>query len=186
MNRSRQPTPSASRRTIVSTLSTNMPYPSSATARTTTASAMYEAYGANRPGGRVAPSRTAAIGGTFVARTAGASPATRVTKMPMNSETTIVRVARIRPVVGKSLLNALKSAFSPSARPTPSTRPVMEASSPIVSDSIVIEPSSWRREAPIVRSVASSRMRCATVIDSVLKMTNAPTKSAIPAKERRK
>ena len=37
-----------------------------------------------------------------------------------------------------------------------------------------------------MRSVANSRVRCATVIESVLKMTNAPTKSAIPAKESRK
>jgi hypothetical protein len=41
------------------------------------------------------------------------------------------------------------------------------------------------REAPSVRSVASSRTRWATVIDSVLKMTNAPTSSAIPAKPSR-
>ncbi len=37
------------------------------------------------------------------------------------------------------------------------------------------------REAPIVRSVASSRVRCATVIDIVLKMTKAPTKRATRA-----
>jgi hypothetical protein len=42
------------------------------------------------------------------------------------------------------------------------------------------------REAPSVRSVASSRVRWATVIDIVLKMTNAPTKSAIPPKASRK
>ena len=38
------------------------------------------------------------------------------------------------------------------------------------------------REAPSVRSVANSRVRWATVIDSVLKITNAPTSSAMPAK----
>ena len=47
-------------------------------------------------------------------------------------------------------------------------------------------PSTWRREPPSVRNVASSRGRCATVIDSVLKMTNAPTKSATPPKPSRK
>ena len=41
------------------------------------------------------------------------------------------------------------------------------------------------REAPSVRSVANSRVRCATVIDSVLKMTNAPTSSAMPPKPSR-
>ena len=38
----------------------------------------------------------------------------------------------------------------------------------------------WRRLAPSVRSVASSRVRCAIVIENVLKMTKAPTKSAMP------
>jgi hypothetical protein len=43
-------------------------------------------------------------------------------------------------------------------------------------------PRIWRRLAPIVRRVAISRVRWATVIESVLKMTKAPTKSAMPAK----
>ena len=38
------------------------------------------------------------------------------------------------------------------------------------------------REAPSVRSVANSRVRWATVIDRVLKITNAPTSSAMPPK----
>ena len=42
------------------------------------------------------------------------------------------------------------------------------------------------RDAPRVRSVASSRTRCATVIDSVLKMTNEPTISEIAANASRK
>ena len=42
------------------------------------------------------------------------------------------------------------------------------------------------REAPSVRSVANSRVRWATVIDSVLKITNAPTNSAMPPKPSRK
>ena len=37
------------------------------------------------------------------------------------------------------------------------------------------------RDAPSVRSVASSRVRCATVIEIVLKITNEPTNSEIPA-----
>ena len=41
------------------------------------------------------------------------------------------------------------------------------------------------REAPSVRSVANSRVRWATVIDSVLKITNAPTSSAMPPKPSR-
>ena len=42
--------------------------------------------------------------------------------------------------------------------------------------------STCRREAPIVRRVANSRVRCATVIASVLKMTKPPTNSAMPPK----
>ena len=61
-----------------------------------------------------------------------------------------------------------------------------DASSPMTSDSRMTEPRTCRREAPIVRSVANSRVRWATVIEKVLKMTNAPTKSAMPAKTRRK
>ena len=45
--------------------------------------------------------------------------------------------------------------------------------------------STCRREAPSVRSVASSRIRCATVIASVLAITKLPTKSAMPAKPSR-
>ena len=44
----------------------------------------------------------------------------------------------------------------------------------------------WRREAPSVRSVANSRVRWATVIDSVLKITNEPTNSARAPKPRKK
>ena len=51
----------------------------------------------------------------------------------------------------------------------------------MTSDSRITEPSTCRRDAPIVRSVANSRVRWATVIEKVLKMTNAPTKSAIAA-----
>ena len=39
----------------------------------------------------------------------------------------------------------------------------------------------WRRVAPSARSSANSRVRCATVIEKVLKMMNAPTSSAAPA-----
>ena len=61
-----------------------------------------------------------------------------------------------------------------------------EARNPMMSDSRITEPRICRRDAPIVRSVANSRVRCATVIEKVLKMTNAPTKSAMPAKASRK
>ena len=75
------------------------------------------------------------------------------------------------------------SASIPSARSTPRPRPTSDARSPMTSDSRITDPSICRRDAPIVRSVANSRVRCATVIENVLKMTNAPTKRAI-ARER--
>ena len=48
--------------------------------------------------------------------------------------------------------------------------------------STITDRNTWRRVAPSVRRVANSRARCATVIAIVLKMTNEPTKSAMPAK----
>ena len=62
---------------------------------------------------------------------------------------------------------------------------MIEPSRPTTTDSRTTEPSTWRREAPSVRSVANSRIRCATVIASVLAMTKLPTKSAMPAKPSR-
>ena len=52
---------------------------------------------AKRDSGSVAPSRTAAIGGTRVARIAGLRLAMSVTRIPTSSETTIVRVSSRSP-----------------------------------------------------------------------------------------
>ena len=68
----------------------------------------------------------------------------------------------------------------------PMASPITEPMSPIASDSSTTEPSTWRREAPSVRSSANSRVRCAIVIDSEFAITKDPTKSAIPANESRK
>ena len=56
----------------------------------------------------------------------------------------------------------------------------------MTSASRITEPRICRRDAPIVRSVANSRTRWATVIESVLKMTKAPTKRAMNPKASRK
>jgi hypothetical protein len=117
---------------------------------------------------------------------AGKSPASTVTPTPMIIEMTIVRVAKTVPVVGRSRFSASNSLFRPTASPRPTNRPMIEAIRPITSASMITDVRICRREAPIVRSVANSRVRCATVIESVLKMTNAPTKSAMPANESRK
>ena len=91
-----------------------------------------------------------------------------------------------RPLFGSVKPTASKSVNSPSrararGRARRSTR-----GRPSTSASTTIEPSTCRREAPSVRSVASSRVRCAIVIESELAITNAPTKSAITPKASRK
>ena len=57
---------------------------------------------------------------------------------------------------------------------------------PIASPSITIERRTWRRDAPSVRRVASSRVRWVIVIESEFAITNEPTKSAIPPNASRK
>ncbi len=170
----------------MSTSSTNIEYPSSATDTAITTRAMYGTNGASRPRGSVAPSRTAAMGGTRVARRAGKSPASTVITIPTSRLTTTVRIEKTRLEVGSPPPRASNNALSPFASNTPSARPTSEATTPITSASKRTETRTWRRDAPSVRSVASSRVRCATVIDIVLKITKAPTNSAIAANESRK
>ena len=74
-------------------------------------------------GGSTEPSRTAAIGGTRVARTAGHRLATTVTAVPTTSETITVRVVKTSEVKGSLTPSALKSASSPLARPSPTNEP---------------------------------------------------------------
>ena len=139
-----------------------------------------------RPGGSSAPSRTAAIGGTRVARRAGKKLAISVTTIPSASETTIVRVSNRSPLFGSVKPTASNSENSPLASASPRKRPTTEAITPIASASTTTDVRTWRREAPSVRSVASSRVRCAIVIDSELTITKAPTNSAMSPKASRK
>ena len=71
------------------------------------------------------------------------------------------------------------------ARPSPRKSPVTDASVPMMNDSSRTERRIWRRDAPIVRRVANSRVRWAIVIESELAITNAPTKSAMKPNESR-
>ena len=73
----------------------------------------------------------------------------------------------------------------PFATPYPTTSPIADATIPSTRPSTTTERMTCRRDAPRVRSVASSRVRWATVIDRVLKITNAPTSSAMPPKTSR-
>ena len=68
---------------------------------------------------------------------------------------------------------------SPFASARPRKRPTIDAITPIASASTTTDIRTWRRDAPSVRSVASSRVRCAIVIESELTITKAPTKSAM-------
>ena len=82
--------------------------------------------------------------------------------------------------------NETSSAFSPLASPSPRNKPATEARIPITSASSRTEARTWRCVAPRLRSVASSRVRWAMVIDRVLAITKLPTNSAIPPKASRK
>ena len=147
-----------------------------------TMTAVLSEWAAKREGGSVEPSRTAAIGGTRVARRAGTIVASTVIPVPSASETRTVRSANTIPASGSSPPIALSSLASPN----PANSPMTEASNPITKPSITTERMTCLREAPSVRSVANSRVRWATVIDRVLKITNAPTNSAIAPKPSRK
>jgi hypothetical protein len=153
-----------------------------ATEAAITTTAVFSEWAAKREGGSVEPSRTAAIGGTRVARSAGMMLASSVIPVPTAIETKIVRGANTNPTSGRSPPSAVSSLASP----TPAKSPTTEASSPITRPSMTTERMTCLREAPRVRSVANSRVRWATVIDRVLKITNAPTNSAIPPKPSRK
>ena len=77
------------------------------------------------------------------------------------------------PASGSSTPSAPNSATMPLAIPRPMTSPITEATRPITRPSSRTERMTCLREAPSVRSVANSRVRWATVIERVLKITNA-------------
>ena len=130
-------------------------------------------------------SRSASTGATRVARHAGSRPAISVTSMPTSSATITVRDANTIPASGRSSSIALKSALSPLARPIAGGDAHDRArAAPIASASSITERSTCRRDAPTMRSRPNSRERWATVIESVLKIVNAPTSIATPAEAR--
>ena len=109
-----------------------------------------------------------------------------VTTMPTSRATTIVLVSKSRPLFGSVKPTASKSENRSFARPRPANRPTTDASVPTTRASTTIETSTCRREAPSVRSVASSRVRWAIVIESEFAITKLPTKRAMPANTSRK
>ena len=74
-----------------------------------------------------------------------------------------------------------QSAWIPWATPTPASRPSPEARPPMTSASTATLRRTCLALAPMARSSASSRVRCATRITKVLLMMNAPTSRATPA-----
>ncbi len=166
--------------------STSDPTSINATASPMVVSAAAVPNRANRDGGSTEPSRTAAMGATRVERSAGRTAASTVTITPTSSDTMTVRALNTMPLCGRSIPKDTNSAFSPFASARPRNSPITDAISPMTNASSNTEPSTWRRVAPSVRRVASSRVRCATVIDSVLAITKLPTNSATPPNASRK
>ena len=70
--------------------------------------------------------------------------------------------------------------------PAPRPSPTRLENVPTMNASTSTDRVTWRREAPRARNRASSRVRWATSMENVLRMTNAPTKTAMKAKTRKK
>ena len=115
-----------------------------------------------------AVSRMAATGGTRPERSAGSSADRTVTSSPTTIVRMIVRGSRVSPLEGRSRPRAANAALSPRASSMPRPSPMMEPTSPTTTDSSRSDTATWRRLAPIARSSAFSRLRCATVIENVL------------------
>ncbi len=162
-------------------LATNRPMMSATRPSATVAIDAVVRYFAKRPSGRVAPSRTAAIGSTRVARIAGRRLASIVTITPTRIATITVRGLSTMPVFGSVKPAALNRANSSFASPRPTPSPTTDATAPITNDSVRIDRRTCRREAPSVRRVPNSRVRCAIVIESEFAITKLPTNSATPA-----
>ena len=127
-------------------------------------------------------SSSAATGGMRTAPRAGPNAATTVTPTPTSSPTTAVRGSKTSDPGGSVIPNPRSSAWSPSAASTPRPRPITEETSPVTAASPRTDRNTWRRLAPTMRSRASSRVRCPTMIENVLKMVNAPTNREMNAK----
>ena len=139
-----------------------------------------------RDGGSAAPSRTAAIGGTRVARSAGRRLAISVTTIADEQRDAIVRVLDHHRVRRQRRPSFSNSHIRPGQAEAEEEADDRSDHAHDRSASTMIEPSTWTREAPSVRSVANSRVRWAIVIESELTITKLPTKSAMPAKASRK
>ncbi len=150
----------------------------SATAPNTTTSQRRRA---RRADGLSLRARSASTGWIRDARRAGSMAAMRVTKMPT--------IAGDEERIGRKHDRARGSPSRPSAsrpprrppgaRPRPS--PITDPMTPMTRACVSMKPMTWSRLAPAARSRPTSRIRSPTVIESVLKMRNAPANRAIAA-----
>ena len=87
------------------------------------------------------------------------------------------------PDCGSSKPIALNAPVTSATKPRPATMPRIEARMPSDRASTKTVASTWREEAPSVRSIPNSRVRWATVIENVLKIRKAPTKTEMPGED---
>ncbi len=158
----------------------NSPYSSAATAAAVRMTPMISRRRSD-PLALSADSRSAWTGATRAARRAGRIDDTTVTTVPTTNATTMVRGSSWSAVLGRSTPNADSSPFSPRAIAIPARRPSADAIKPVTNASTTTDVMTCRRLAPTARSSAISLVRCATMIENVLKMMNAPTNSAMNA-----
>ncbi len=123
----------------------------------------------------------AATGAMRTARRAGLMAEIMVTPIPTMRAAITVRDWKTSGPEGRVMPNPLSRATSPSAASTPRPRPTSDATSPRMPASTNTERNTWRRLAPTIRRRASSRVRCPTRIEKVLKMVNPPTNSEMKA-----
>ena len=135
----------------------------------------------------VADSRMAATGGIRDARIAGSSAAIRVMPTPTAKAAMIAAAgtARLASSSAPPLSRPPRRLPSSAPTPMPSNSPMVEAISPTATASSSTEPITWPRLAPMARNRASSRVRCATMIENVFRIRNVPTNRATPAKPNR-
>ena len=116
----------------------------------------------------IAVSRIAASGGTLPARRAGSQADDTVTIRPTTMVLTIAELGTTSPPVGRSIPAAFSNALSAFDRPIPAKRPMAEPNKPTTTDSISIARVTCFFDAPIARSSAFSRWRCAALIENTL------------------
>ena len=133
-----------------------------------------------------ATSCMAATGATLAALRAGETAATIVTARPARPAMRAVRAVNTIPPAGRPKPSPLSMAFRPMATATPAASPISDAMMPTTTASSSTEPSTCRLLAPSARIRPFSLVRCATVMENVLKIMKAPTSSATTAKISRK